>query len=325
MIVVTGGAGFIGSAIVWGLNQKGIDSIIIVDSLKKSEKWKNLRSLKYADYIEKEDFIYFLDNNLLPDNISKIIHMGACSSTWEDDASYLSQNNFSFTKILSEYCIENSIRFIYASSAATYGMGENGFDDNISKLETLRPLNMYGYSKQMFDMYAKKHNYFNKITGLKFFNVFGPNEYHKGNMTSKMYKSFFEIKDTGKIQLFKSNHPDWKDGEFVRDFVYIKDVVKIVLKILDNQEITGLFNVGTGKSRSWNDLANSMFKSMGLKSNIEYIDMFAHLKNKYQYFTEANMNNLKNTGINLEFSSLEDSIDDYVKNYLIPNKYLGDK
>ena len=325
MIVVTGGAGFIGSAIVWGLNQKGIDNIIIVDSLKKSNKWKNLRSLKYADYIEKEDFLYFLDNDLLPNNISKVIHMGACSSTWEDDASYLAHNNYSFTKILAEYCIGNSIRFIYASSAATYGMGEKGFIDDLSKLEELRPLNMYGYSKQMFDQHAKKNNYFDKIVGLKFFNVFGPNEYHKGNMTSKMYKSFYEVNDTKKIQLFRSDHPDWKDGEFVRDFVYIKDVVKIVLEIIDNPNINGLFNIGTSKSRSWNDLANAIFKSMNLESNIEYVDIFDHLKGKYQYFTEANMEKLAKVGINLEFRSLEDSIDDYVKNYLIPNKYLGDE
>ncbi|MDA3887008.1 MAG: ADP-glyceromanno-heptose 6-epimerase [Candidatus Delongbacteria bacterium] len=325
MIVVTGGAGFIGSAIVWALNQKGIDDIIIVDSLKKTDKWKNLRSLKYADYIEKEDFLYFLDKDLLPSNISKIIHMGACSSTWEDDASYLSQNNFTFTKILAEYCIENSIRFLYASSAATYGMGEKGFDDDITKLQELRPLNMYGYSKQMFDMYSKKHNYFDKIVGLKFFNVFGPNEYHKGNMTSKMYKSFFEINDTKKIQLFKSDHPEWKDGDFVRDFVYIKDVVKIVLEILENPNVNGLFNIGTAKSRSWNDLANAMFKSMDIAPNIEYIDMFDHLKGKYQYFTEANMNTLKTACIDIECMSLEDSIKDYVKNYLIPNKYLGDE
>lgn len=324
MIVVTGGAGFIGSAIVWGLNQRGIDNIIVVDSLKKSDKWKNLRGLKFADYIEKEDFMYFLDNGLLPNTISKVIHMGACSSTWEDDASYLAQNNYSFTKILAEFCIENSIRFIYASSAATYGMGENGFHDDVNNLEILRPLNMYGYSKQMFDMYAKKNNYFDKIAGLKFFNVFGPNEYHKDNMTSKMYKSYFEIKDTRKIKLFRSNHPDWNDGEFVRDFIYIKDVVRIVLEILDNPSVNGLFNIGTGKSRSWKDLSTAMFKSMDIEPNIEYIDMFDHLKGKYQYFTEADMNKLKSACINTECMSLEDSIDDYVKNYLIPNKYLGD-
>lgn len=256
--------------------------------------------------------------------------MGACSSTTETDASYLINNNYEYSKFLAEYAHKSDIRFIYASSAATYGDGINDnnqilFSDDEKYLDDLRPLNMYGYSKHLFDKYLIKKGYLKKMVGLKFFNVFGPNEYHKTEMSSKIYKAFFEIKENGYIKLFKSANPDWKDGEFVRDFIYIKDVVKIIVELLNKTYINGIFNVGTGKSRSWNDLSRAVVKSMDRSPEIKYIEMPEYLKEKYQYYTEADNSKLKNAGIDINYTSLEDAIDDYIKNYLSQNKYLGDE
>lgn len=324
MILVTGGAGFIGSAVVWELNKRGIEDIIISDHLGTSDKWKNLRALKYSDYIEKDELLAHLVYGTVPFKLSAVIHMGACSSTTESDCSYLAENNFAYTKILAEYCISKKIRFIYASSAATYGNGEKGFKDDLKTVGSLRPLNMYGYSKQMFDLYAERNKYFDKITGIKFFNVYGPNEYHKGEMSSKIFKAYHEIKETGKIRLFKSDDPAWKDGESVRDFVYVKDCSKIICDILQNKKISGLLNLGSGHARSWNDLADSVFKSMNKKKRTEFFDMPENLRGKYQYFTESDNSNLLSTGLKVKFTSLEKGINDYIKNYLIPDKYLGD-
>lgn len=324
MIIVTGGAGFIGSSVIWELNKLGHEDIVIVDNLRDGVKWKNLRALKYADYFEKDDFIEHLMNHSFPFIISKIVHMGACSSPAQNDATYLVKNNYEFTKILADYSIDNGIRFIYASSAATYGEGENGFLDDESSIDKLRPLNMYGYSKQMFDLYAKRKGYFDKIIGLKFFNVFGPNEYHKKDMTSKVYKAFHEINETGEIRLFKSENKNWKDGDSVRDFIYIKDVVKIIISFINKDIIVnGLFNVGTGVSRSWNDLANAVIKNMG-KGEISFIDMPKSLIDKYQYYTESNNEKLLSVLEEIEFTTLEDAIEDYVSNYLLLDNYLGD-
>jgi len=324
MIIITGGAGFIGSSVVWELNKQGIEDVIIVDNLRDGVKWKNLRALKYIDYFEKEDFITHVKNDSFPYPISKIIHMGACSSPAQSDATYLVKNNYEFTKLLADYSVVNGIRFIYASSAATYGEGENGFIDDEDSIGNLRPLNMYGYSKQMFDLYAKRKGYFDKIVGLKFFNVFGPNEYHKKDMTSKVFKAFNEINETGKIKLFKSMNPKYKDGESVRDFIYIKDVISILV-LLSNQDIivNGLYNVGTGISRSWKDLATAVIKNMG-KGEITYIDMPRQLLDKYQYYTESNNKKLFSLLGDFKFETLEDSIEDYVKNYLLNNSFLGD-
>lgn len=320
MIVVTGGAGFIGSAIVWRLNSLGKNNIIIVDGLGSSEKWKNLVGLKYYDFINKFDFIENLgDHNF---KIESIIHMGANSSTTEKDADHLIKNNYGYTKTLAEYSIKNNIRFVYASSAATYGDGSFGFDDN-SDSSILRPLNMYGYSKQLFDIWAEKNNYFNKIAGLKFFNVYGPNEYHKGDMRSVVHKAYEQILETGKVKLFKSLNPDYKDGEQMRDFIYINDAVDITLFFLDNKNKNGLFNAGSGKARTWNDLVKALFASMNIPVNIEYIDMPENLAKKYQYFTEADLTKLKNAGYNKPFTSLEKGVEDYVKNYLQKKKYFG--
>ncbi|HQI41946.1 MAG: ADP-glyceromanno-heptose 6-epimerase [Ignavibacteriales bacterium UTCHB2] len=323
MIIVTGGAGFIGSAIVWKLNQLGKTNIIIVDELGKDEKWKNLVGLKYEDFVNKLEFIEQILDDVVPYNIEAIIHMGANSSTTEKDAEHLLDNNFHYTKELAKYCVEKNIRFIYASSAATYGDGALGFNDDENKLETLRPLNMYGYSKHLFDLWAKRNHISDRITGIKYFNVYGPNEYHKGDMRSVVHKAFEQIRDTGKVRLFKSLNPKYKDGEQMRDFVYIKDAVDMTLYFLDKPTVNGIFNVGSGKARTWNDLVIALFNAMDKPVNIEYIDLPLHLWEKYQYFTEANLNKIKTTGYNQTMTSIENGINDYVKNYLLKEMYLG--
>ena len=323
MIVVTGGAGFIGSAIVWKLNQLGQSKIIIVDDLGTDDKWKNLVPLKFEDFIHKDDFIEMIIDEDIPFDISAIIHMGANSSTTEKDADHLFTNNYQYTKELAAYCLEKNIQFIYASSAATYGDGSLGFEDDESKLETLRPLNMYGYSKQLFDLWAKRNRAFDKIVGLKYFNVYGPNEYHKEDMRSVVHKAFEQIRDSGKVKLFKSLNEKYRHGEQLRDFIYVKDAVDMTLFFLDKPDINGLFNIGTGKSRTWNDLVSAIFKALNKEINIEYVDLPEHLREKYQYFTEANMNKIKKAGFNSSITSLEDGVADYVKNYLLGKLYLG--
>jgi len=323
MIVVTGGAGFIGSAIVWKLNQDGKTNIIIVDELGKDEKWKNLVGLKYEEFVNKLEFIEQILDDVVPYNIEAIIHMGANSSTTEKDADHLMDNNFHYTKELAKYCVEKNIRFIYASSAATYGDGAFGFDDDELLIESLRPLNMYGYSKQLFDLWAKRNSILDRIVGIKYFNVYGPNEYHKADMRSVVHKAFEQIRDTGKVKLFKSLNPKYKDGEQMRDFVYVKDAVDMTLFFLKNQDKNGLYNVGAGKSRTWNDLVASLFRAMGKPVNIEYVDLPSHLAKKYQYFTEANLSKIIDAGYKQTTTLLEDGIADYVKNYLLKNSFLG--
>lgn len=323
MIIVTGGAGFIGSSMVWKLNQHGVTDILIVDHLGSSSKWKNLVNLKFTDFVQKDDFLKMVEDCRMPDEVSGIIHMGACSSTTEKDSDYLMENNYRYTLKLAEWALRMKVRFIYASSAATYGNGNSGFSDDDALIENLKPLNMYGYSKHLFDLWAKRNSVLNKMVGLKFFNVFGPNEYHKNDMSSVVFKSFNQIKESGKVKLFKSYHPDFKNGEQLRDFVYVKDCVEVMWWFLNNPQINGLFNLGTGKSRHWNDLVSSTFRSMGLEPNIEFMEMPENLKNSYQYFTEANMSKLFSVGCKIQFHSLEDSIKDYVQNYLMrPDSFL---
>lgn len=322
MIVVTGGAGFIGSAIVWRLNTLGNEKIVIVDELGHDEKWKNLRTIKFAEFIHKDEFLNLLDGKI-SFGINAIIHMGAISSTTERDADLLLRNNFEYTRKLSKYCVKNSIRFIYASSAATYGDGSLGFDDDENLSQSLVPLNMYGYSKNLFDTWAIQQKLFDKITGLKYFNVYGPNEYHKGDMRSVVHKAFEQIRDTGKVKLFKSKNPDYRDGEQKRDFIYVKDTVDMTLFFLNNPDKNGLFNIGTGQARTWNDLVKAIFDAMNKPLNIEYIDLPEHLTNKYQYFTEAKNEKLIRAGYPLPVGTLEAGVTDYVKNYLMKERYLG--
>ena len=316
MIVVTGGAGFIGSAFVWKLNQEGIEDIVIVDRLGTSEKWKNLVGLRYTDYLHRDAFGEMTTRDTVPFEVSAIIHMGACSSTTERDADFLWTNNFAYTRTLAEWALKHAVRFIYASSAATYGDGTQGFSDLHDKIESLKPINMYGYSKQVFDLWVLRNRLENKVTGIKFFNVCGPNEYHKGDMSSVIFKSFHQIRQTGKVQLFKSYLPEYQDGGQMRDFVYVKDCVNVMWWLLQNPGTNGIFNLGTGKARTWNDLIGAVFAAMDLKTRIEYMDMPASLRSQYQYFTQADMTKLKQTGCPAAFSSLEDSVRDYVVNYL---------
>ena len=315
MIVVTGAAGFIGSCIVKELNDRGIVDIILVDDLDKSEKWKNLVNLKYKNYVDSSDFLEKVCNSGLGD-VDVVIHMGACSSTREKDSKYLMKNNFEYSKILLDFCNRDGVRFIYASSAATYGDGVSGYKDDESKMDELKPLNMYGYSKKLFDQCVLSSCLGVQCVGLKFFNVFGPNEYHKGSMASMVYHGFRQVVDNGKIKLFESNDSSIKDGDQSRDFVYIKDVVSVVLFFMDNSKVSGIFNVGTGKSRTFNDLARSVFKVMGKEENIEYFKMQDELSEKYQNFTESDIGRLINVGYNKEFYSLEEGVKDYVLNYL---------
>jgi len=323
MIVVTGGAGFIGSAIIWRLNQLGEDRIIIIDELGKDDKWKNLVGLKFADFMNKKEFIKRVKEENVPFDMSSVIHMGACSATTEKDADYLMENNHQFTVELCKYCLPRRARFIYASSAATYGDGSAGYKDDENELETLKPLNMYGYSKHLFDLWAKNNEIADKIVGLKFFNVYGPNEYHKEDMRSLVHKAYGQIKETGKIKLFKSYLPEYKDGEQKRDFIYIKDAVDLTIYFLQNHDKNGLFNAGSGNARSWNDLAAPIFKAMGKPVNIEYVDMPSELKGKYQYFTEADLTKLRAIGYDKKMTTVEEGVEDYVKNYLMIDKHLG--
>ena len=322
MIIVTGGAGFIGSAVVWKLNQQRENNIIIVDELGKDEKWKNLVGLTFDEFIDKHKFIKILDENLFND-AEAFIHMGANSSTTEKDAGLLLTNNYKYTKTLADFCLRNNIRFIYASSAATYGDGFLGFDDDENGCVKLRPLNMYGYSKSLFDIWALRNNAFKEIVGIKYFNVYGPNEYHKGEMRSVVHKAFEQVRDTAQVKLFKSGNPKYNDGEQMRDFIYIKDAVDMTLHFLKHKDKSGLFNVGSGKARTWKDLINALFTAMGIPKKIVYIDLPEHLADKYQYFTEANLTKIKKAGYKKTITSLEDGVTDYVKNYLMGKQYLG--
>jgi ADP-L-glycero-D-manno-heptose 6-epimerase len=324
MIIVTGGAGFIGSAIVWRLNELGEENILIVDELGSDEKWKNLVGLNFKDFANKYDFLdNIIDDGLTGYEAKAIIHMGANSSTTEKDADFLLTNNYEYTKALAEYSLKNKVRFIYASSAATYGDGTLGFYDDLKKSDRLRPLNMYGYSKHLFDLWAMKQSAFDEIVGLKYFNVYGPNEYHKADMRSVVHKAFEQVRDTGKVMLFKSLNKDYKDGEQMRDFIYVKDAVNMTLHFLEHPGKNGLFNIGSGKARTWNDLVTALFNAMNKPVNVEYIDLPDHLADKYQYFTEANTDKLKKAGYNAPVSSLEEGINDYVKNYLLGKQFLG--
>lgn len=323
MIVVTGGAGFIGSAVVWKLNQMGVDKIVVVDELGKDDKWKNLNGLKFSDFFHKDDFMALVLQRQIPFKVSAIIHLGACSSTTEKDADFLMDNNVHYSQELAKYCLENGVRFIYASSAATYGDGSNGYDDKESKLSTLRPLNMYGYSKHLFDLWIKRNALLDKVVGLKYFNVYGPNEYHKGDMRSVVHKAFEQVRDTGKVRLFKSYISVYKDGEQKRDFIYVKDAVDMTLFFLEHQDKNGIFNIGTGKAQTWIELVTALFNAVGKPVNIEFIDMPEDIREKYQYFTEANLKKLANAGYNKPAANLNEGVTDYVKNFLLKEKYFG--
>lgn len=313
--IVTGGAGFIGSNIVAALNERGENDILVVDDLGHDEKWKNLVGLKFSDYQHKDEFRASLQYDRIA-AVDAVFHMGACSSTTEKDAGFLADNNYRYTRELCEWCLQHDVRFIYASSAATYGDGSLGYSDSDEVTPTLRPLNMYGYSKQLFDLWAMKHELFDRIVGLKYFNVYGPREDHKGDMRSVVNKAFHQIRETGEVRLFKSYKPEYKDGEQVRDFMCVRDAVDVTLFFRDNQKTSGLFNCGSGTARTWNDLAKAVFAAMGKAVKITYIAMPDVLRDKYQYRTQADMTKLRDAGYVRPSTSLEDGVKDYVVSYL---------
>ncbi|MCD4781911.1 MAG: ADP-glyceromanno-heptose 6-epimerase [Candidatus Omnitrophica bacterium] len=327
MICLTGAAGFIGSCTLARLNELGFEDIICVDNIQTADevvndlKKKNLAGKKYIDYVDKKDFIQRIVSGSWDNQFDCMIHMGACSSTTGKDPAYYQDNNLNYTITLAEWSLANNTRFIYASSAATYGDGSDGYKDDHETVLKCQPLNLYGRSKQDFDLLALKNSWFQSIVGLKFFNVFGPNEYHKQDMRSVSLKAFQRVVDEGSMGLFKSYHPDFADGEQKRDFVYVKDAVQVILFFMDNPDINGIFNVGTGKARSWNDLAKALFKALLKEPCINYFDMPEILRDKYQYFTQAEMAKLKSVGYPHEFTSLEDAILDYVS-YLKVEKHL---
>lgn len=317
MIIITGGAGFIGSAMLWELNRHGLDDVLIVDDLGLASegKWLNLRGLRYADFVHKDDLPVLLQHNQLPD-IEAIIHMGAISSTTEQNAGLLMRNNYEYSKLLASWCADKEVRFIYASSAATFGDGSAGYTDGTEPLDRLRPLNMYGYSKHLFDCWAYRNGILDKAAGLKFYNVYGPNEYHKEDMTSVVFKAFNQIREHGTVKLFRSHHPDFANGEQMRDFVYVKDCTRIMHRLLETPAATGLFNVGTGQARSFKDLVTATFDALEQPVNIEFIDMPETIREKYQYYTCADCDNLRQAGFTEHMTSLEDGVRDYVRNHL---------
>ena len=323
MIIITGGAGFIGSAMLWELNHSGEKNIIIVDELGSTttQKWRNLSGLQFADFISKDLFPDLLERDALK-GISAILHIGANSSTTETDADHLLFNNFDYSKKIASFCMAYNVRLIYASSAATYGDGANGYSDDIDGLDGLRPLNMYGYSKQLFDCWALKNGVLDHAAGLKFFNVYGPNEYHKGDMSSVVFKAFHQIRENGVVKLFQSHRPDYKDGEQLRDFVYVRDCSKIMKWLLENQT-GGIFNVGSGNARSFKELATATFSALGKPANIEYIPMPETLRDKYQYYTCADIAKLRLAGFTEQLTPLEEGVSEYVQNYLsLGNPYF---
>lgn len=318
MILVTGGAGFIGSVLVKELNKGGFTDIWIVDRLESDDKWKNLRNLKFTDYIHADE-LFDMEEEFW-DLITQIYHIGACSSTTERNVDFLWENNINYSKMLFNIATKKDIPILYASSAATYGDGDDGYSDDHSKIPGLKPLNAYGYSKQLVDEWVLSRD--DKPSfwfALKFFNVFGPNEYHKGEMRSLVHKAYGQINDTGKVKLFKSHRDDYKDGEQLRDFVYVRDVVAGMLHLMEQRVpgSSGIYNMGTGQCRSFLDLVKATFKAMGKPENIEFIDMPESIRDQYQYYTQAEMKKFKDVFPEFSFNSLEESVTDYVQNFLM--------
>jgi ADP-L-glycero-D-manno-heptose 6-epimerase len=319
-IVVTGGAGLIGSALVWALNRRGLEDILIVDRLDATEKWKHLVPLRFADFVDADEFERRAIDGDDFGGCGTVFHLGACSSTTETDSDYLLRNNYEYTKNVAAWTLSEGARLIYASSAATYGALEDNLSDE-ADLRTLRPLNMYAYSKQLFDLYAKRNQLDWRMCGIKYFNVFGPNEDHKGDMRSIVCKAYEQIRSTGSVKLFKSYRPEFRDGEQRRDFIYVKDAVAMTIHLAESGA-KGLFNVGSGKAQTWLDLVCPIFRALELPERIEFIDMPEHLRGKYQYSTCARMERLRSTGFDAPVAPLADSVTDYITNYLVPQRCL---
>ena len=321
-VLVTGGAGFIGSALVWALNGRDCDRIVVADFLGQDEKWRNLVPLRFEDYVEADTLLDRLERGTLG-AFDLVLHMGACSATTERDAAYLLRNNYEYTRRLCAWSLANDVRFVYASSAATYGDGRAGMDDGVQRLSALRPLNMYGYSKHLFDVWAARQQLFSRVVGLKFFNVFGPNEGHKADMRSVVHKAYGQIRETGRVQLFRSHQPDYRDGHQLRDFVYVKDVVAMTLALAETDQ-GGLFNIGSGRAHTWIDLVTPIFGALGLTPAIDFVDMPDGLREKYQYRTQADVSRLRAAGYTQPTTPLAEAVWEYVTRYLVADKRLGD-
>jgi ADP-L-glycero-D-manno-heptose 6-epimerase len=322
VIVVTGAAGFIGSCLVEFLNEKGFDNLILVDDFSRADKKPNLENKRFLAKIEREEFFDWLHQR--KPAIDFFFHIGARTDTTEFNYSVHQHLNVEYSQKVWDYCTVQNVPLVYASSAATYGAGEFGYDDDHDLSQKLKPLNPYGVSKNEFDKWVLHHGSKNHPpfwAGLKFFNVYGPNEYHKGRMASVIFHAYNQVKNSGVVRLFKSHRPDFKDGQQLRDFVYVKDVIKICFWLMENQPSSGIYNLGTGKARSFEDLAKATYSGMDLKPQIQYIDMPLDIREKYQYFTEANMRKLKEAGYTEEFFSLEKGVNDYVRNYLSKETY----
>ena len=320
-IVVTGAAGFIGSALTGLLNQQGVTDLILVDEFGRADKHPNLEGKQYAEKIEREVFFDWLKEHR--PEISGIYHIGARTDTTEFDYSVHEHLNVEYSKLVWNYCTEHGVPLVYASSAATYGAGEKGYEDSHAILDELKPLNPYGISKNEFDKWALRQTAQPPFwAGLKFFNVYGPNEYHKGRMASVIFHSFHQIRKDGVVKLFKSHRPDFKDGQQLRDFVYVKDVINVCYWLMEYRPASGLYNLGTGKARSFEDLVKATFAGLDLSANIQYIDMPLDIRDKYQYFTEAKMDKLRAAGYTEPFHTLEQGVDDYVRNYLSKGTFL---
>ena len=320
MIVVTGAAGFIGSMVAGTLNQQGRDDLVLVDDFTKEQKQRNYQDKRFLSLIQRDGFLEWLNSN--HKDVEFIIHLGARTDTTEFDYSVFQRLNVDYTIALWNLCAQHQIPLIYASSAATYGLGELGYDDRHDIVDDLKPLNPYGRSKNEIDKYILRQEGQPPFwAGLKFFNVYGPNEYHKGKMASVILHAYRQIQETGVVKLFRSHRPDFEDGQQLRDFVYVKDVAKVILWLMEHRPASGLYNVGTGKARSFYDLADNTFKALGMETKIQFIDTPLEIRDKYQYFTEANITKLRNAGYTAPFTSLEDGIADYIP-FLTPNSQL---
>ncbi|MDX2187390.1 MAG: ADP-glyceromanno-heptose 6-epimerase [Opitutaceae bacterium] len=322
-VLVTGGAGFIGSALIWGLNRRGVTEVVVADVVTP-EKEANLRGLRFSTLVHPEELRVAIAHDRLG-SFSCIFHLGACSSTTETNLAYLLDNNFGTTRDLCRWALAHNTRFIYASSAATYGDGKQGMDDDDTRLSLLRPLNHYAYSKHLFDLFAQSEGFLSQIYGLKYFNVFGPHESHKGDMRSVVHKAFDQIRSEGRMTLFKSHRPDFADGEQRRDFLYVKDAVDMTLHFAETDAIPGgLYNLGSGVARSWLDLAHALFAALGRRPDIRFVDMPEALRAHYQYYTCADTTRLQKTGYDKPLWSLEEAVGDCIRNHLVPGKHLGE-
>lgn len=321
MIVITGAAGFIGSVVAGYLNEKKHENLVLVDDFSRQDKKANYENKKYIQLVERDMLFEWIEKNY--QNVDWVIHLGARTDTTEFDKTVFDKLNLNYSKSIWNLCSKYNISLIYASSAATYGMGEFGYEDNHSIVEKLKPLNPYGESKNDFDKWALEQTTKPSFwAGLKFFNVYGPNEYHKGRMASVIFHAYRQIMEKGKVQLFRSHRPDFEDGMQLRDFVYVKDVASVIEFLMENRPASGLYNLGTGEARAFLDLTKSTFKALGISPEIGFIDTPLDIRDKYQYFTEAKMTKLREVGYIRKFTSLEDGVDDYVKNYLVNGSFF---